>query len=464
MGRVRLSLLLLALLAAAAGVLAGCSARETALRVMRPPQPEKRQSTWVHVAVVDGDRGRRVRGALVRIGRFHDRTDRRGVAKIPLRRRAALVVKVKAKRFAPESVRLQFRGHPKRTVRIYQPSLQWTMYGATPARTQTQPRIHLRPPFRIVWSRGVGSFMEFPAVVSDGVAFVGNYRGTVRAFSMRNGARIWRANTDGKMAASPAALRDEVVVHGMHGHVYVLDRHNGRVLWRFNAGGPIESSPVVRDGVDYFGAWNGRVYALDLRRRRVRWLVRTGYKITSSVALSGATAYVGDYGGRVFALSTRTGRTRWVGHVNGRIYGTPAVAAGRVFVSSSSGGSLTAFSRSGARLWSIGTGAYVYASPAVWAGRVYFGSYTGRLYCVSAARGSVLWSFASGAPIAGAPVVVDRVVYFANRYHRVYALSARRGRLLMRFPDGAFVPVSGNGGRLLLHGFSRLYAVEPRHR
>jgi hypothetical protein len=34
----------------------------------------------------------------------------------------------------------------------------------------------------------------------------------------------------------------------------------------------------------------------------------------------------------------------------------------------------------------------------------------------------------------------------------------------MRFPDGAFVPVSGNGGRLLLHGFSRLYAVEPRRR
>src|SRR5919204_205819 len=125
MGRVRLTLLLLALLAAAAGVLAGCSARETALRVMRPPQPEKRHSTWVHVAVV------------------------------------------------------------------------------------------------------------------------GNYRGTVRAFSMRNGARIWRANTDGKMAASPAALRDEVVVHGMHGHVYVLDRHNGRVLWRFNAGAPIESSPAV---------------------------------------------------------------------------------------------------------------------------------------------------------------------------------------------------------------------------
>jgi hypothetical protein len=35
---------------------------------------------------------------------------------------------------------------------------------------------------------------------------------------------------------------------------------------------------------------------------------------------------------------------------------------------------------------------------------------------------------------------------------------------VLRFHDGAFVPVSGNGRRLLMHGFSRLYAVEPRHR
>jgi hypothetical protein len=26
------------------------------------------------------------------------------------------------------------------------------------------------------------------------------------------------------------------------------------------------------------------------------------------------------------------------------------------------------------------------------------------------------------------------------------------------------VPVSGNGGRLLLHGYSRIWAVEPRRR
>jgi len=106
----------------------------------------------------------------------------------------------------------------------------------------------------------------------------------------------------------------------------------------------------------------------------------------------------------------------------------------------------------------------VYASPAVWNGRVYIGSYNGSFYCLSAKSGRVLWRFSSGASIGGAATVVDGVVYFANRHHRIYALNARTGRQIMRWPDGAFVPVSGNGRLLLLHGFSRLYAMAPKHR
>jgi hypothetical protein len=34
--------------------------------------------------------------------------------------------------------------------------------------------------------------------------------------------------------------------------------------------------------------------------------------------------------------------------------------------------------------------------------------------------------------------------------------------VLLRFGHGHYVPVSGNGMRLLLHGYSRVYAVEPR--
>ncbi len=75
------------------------------------------------------------------------------------------------------------------TIRVYRPDLQWPMYGATPDRAQAQTHIRLRPPFRTVWSVGMGTLIEFPAVVDDGVAYIGNARATIRAISMRFGQR-----------------------------------------------------------------------------------------------------------------------------------------------------------------------------------------------------------------------------------------------------------------------------------
>jgi outer membrane protein assembly factor BamB len=415
----------------------------------------------VVVTVVDGDTGRRVRGALVRAGRISDRANRKGNAELRLRRRAPLVVSVRARGYAERVLRLPFQRRRRLVVRVYQPGLQWPMYGATPSRTQSHPSIGVRPPFRVSWSRGLGSLIEFPAVVTDGVAYIGNARGTVYALSMRDGSVLWRRPVPGgKLAASPADVADEVVVHGMDGVVRVLDRRTGRLRFFVRIGSPIESSPVVRDRIDYFGAWNGNVYALDLRTRRFRWVYRGGYKITSSASLAGRTLYIGDYGGRLLALAPGSGRLRWAGGVNGRIYGTPAVWGGRVFVPSSDGGSLTAFTTGGRFAWRVHTGSYVYSSPAVWAGRVFFGSYDGRLYCVSAWSGRVGWSVQTGGPVSGAPAVVDGVVYAGSFAHRIVGADARSGRVLLRFPHGEYVPVSGSGGRLLLHGYSRVYAVE----
>ncbi|HEY7603074.1 MAG TPA: PQQ-binding-like beta-propeller repeat protein [Gaiellaceae bacterium] len=449
-------------------VAAGCGSRASfqqpaAPAASRPTHREQPARFHVVVTVVDGDTGRRVRGALVRVGRLADRADRKGNAGFRLRRRAPLVVSVAARGYAPRSTRLPFQRRRRVVVRVYQPGLQWPMYGATPSRTQAHGAIGLRPPFRLAWSRGLGALVEFPAVVYQRVAYVGNNRGTVYALSMRNGRVLWRhVVPGGKMASSPAVVGDDLVVHGMDGVVRVLDRRTGRLRFAVRVGSPIESSPVVRDRIDYFGAWNGNVYALDLRARRFRWVHHGGFKITSSAALAARTLYIGDYGGRLLALAPGSGRLRWSAGVNGRIYGTPAVWGGRVFVPSSDGGSLTAFSTGGRYLWRVRTGSYVYSSPAVWAGRVFFGSYNGLLYCVSAWSGRVGWTVQTGGPVSGAPAVVDGVVYAGSFAHRIVGADARTGRVLLHFPHGEYVPVSGGGGRLLLHGYSRIYAVEPR--
>ena len=112
----------------------------------------------------------------------------------------------------------------------------------------------------------------------------------------------------------------------------------------------------------------------------------------------------------------------------------------------------------------MNTGSYVYSSPAASGGRVFFGSYNGRLYAVNARSGRVLWSVGAGGPVSGAAVVVDRIAYAGSTRGSMVGADARNGRMLFRFPHGEYVPVSGNGSRLLLHGYSRLYAVAPRRR
>jgi outer membrane protein assembly factor BamB len=426
------------------------------------PLPVSRRAKLV-VTVVDGDRSARVRSALVSLWGRRALTDAHGVAEVRVPWRQALHVTVDAPGFGARTVYEDFEASRKVTIRIYRPELQWPMYGATPERAQSQSHIRLRPPFRTVWSRGLGTLIEFPAVVDDGVAYIGNARATIRAISMRFGTVLWRHDTPhGRMASSPAVVGRTLVYHSMDGYVYVLDRGTGHLRGRYRVGSPIESSPVVRNGVDYFGAWNGRLYALDLRTRRLRWTRSLGAKITSSAAIAGRTLYIGDYGGRLWALSARSGTTRWVGSVNGRIYGTPAVAGGRIFVPSSTGGSLTAFSARGRYLWRVGTGSYVYSSPAAFGGRVFFGAYNGVFYGVSAPSGRILWEVGAGGPISGAAVVVDGVAYAGSFAHRIVGVDARTGRLLLTFGHGHYVPVSGNGMRLLFHGYSRLYAVEPR--
>ncbi|HEU5361792.1 MAG TPA: PQQ-binding-like beta-propeller repeat protein [Gaiellaceae bacterium] len=459
----------LALLLAGVAVLAGCDWN----RASAPTNERERDAPVEHAAaarlhrvqvtVLDGDTGRRLPRARVTIGRRVAVSDRHGVARVPLAHRAALVTTASKRGYATRSVRLQYRTHPKSTIRLYRPALQWTMYGANAERSQAHAALRVRPPFRVVWSRGLGGLVEFPAVVADGIAYVTNMRGTVRALDMRDGTVLWRHDTpNGKMAASPAVFGGSLVVHGMDGHVWVLGRSDGRLLWHHTVGSPIESSPIVLDGVDVFGAWNGTVTALDLRKRRVRWRRSFGCKITSSAAYSAGTIYIGDYCGRLLALRASDGALRWSRSVNGRVYGTPAVARGRVFVPSSTGDSLTAFSTHGTYLWRRHLGSYVYSSPAVAGGRVFVGSYSGVFYALSARTGATLWAHGTGGPISGAATVVDGVAYAGSFAHRILGVDTHSGRVVLDFPHGQYVPVSGGGDRLLLHGYSRVYAVERR--
>jgi outer membrane protein assembly factor BamB len=427
------------------------------------PKPTPSPPPQTAVRVVDGDTARPVKGALVAVAGETGRTNRGGVARLELPRRW-VAVRVGAPGYGREVARVNFRKRLVQNVTIWRPATQWPTYGANPARTQVHPAIKLRPPFKRVWRRSLYGLVEFPSVVWEGVAYVNNLRGWLRALSMKNGRLLWRKRVGTRMASSPGIdpERRVLVTTSMSpGYVNVVSMDTGRLRWRFYVG-RAEPSPVIRRGVAYFGAANGNVYALDLDRRRPRWVFRGGVKITSSPALVGNRLFVGDYAGRVFALNARTGRVIWTGNAGSRVYGTVAVDQGRVFAPSVFSGLSALSARTGRLLWRIPVGAYLYSSPAAFRGRVYFGSYAGVVHCASARSGRILWSRSAGGRVSGAIQIVAGVVYAARMEARITGWHWRTGRTLWRFPHGRYAPVSGNGMRLLMHGSTAIWAVEPK--
>ena len=419
------------------------------------------------MTVLDGDRRVRVPGAVVRLWGRSGSADRAGVARIHVPHLRLLRVTVSAPGFSPRTVLVHFDRKREATLRIYRPDLQWPVYGVTASRAQAQSHIRLRPPFRTVWSVAVGGLIEFPAVVDDGVAYIANARGSIRALSMRFGTQVWRHDTPGRprMASSPAVAGRLLVYHTMDGRVIALDRANGHVRWSWSAGSPIESSPIVRGGVDYFGAWNGRLYALDLATRELRWtrearredhlerLARRRLALhrrlrRTALGAPGARRRrpldgLGERADLRDARRRRRTRLRPLldRPVADRVLDRrqPALAASAPAATS------TPRPRSGAAASS--------SAPT-----------TATFYAVSAASGAVLWRVGAGGPISGAAVVVDGVAYAGSFAHRIVGVDAATGKTLLTFGHGHYVPVSGNGMRLLFHGYSRLYAVEPRAR
>jgi outer membrane protein assembly factor BamB len=453
----------------AAASAASCAGDERAGEDAPPPAGDVHERSRIvrvqaAVRVLDGDSGRPVRGAVVRIAAKPSRTDDHGIARGPIVRIGRARARVSAPGYMGRRVTVHIRRRRPASVPIWRRDLQWPLYGATPARTQAHPAIKLRPPFRVLWKQDFGSMLEFPAVVWEGVAYVTNYHGFLTAVSMRDGRVLWRRRTGSVSASSPAVdpeRRSLVVTSKEPGRLTVVDMDTGRVRWRF-ATGRAESSPVIANGVAYFGDESGRMFALDLRRRKPRWVFSGGAKITSSPALVGRRLYFGDYAGRVFALDARTGRHVWTGSAGARVYGTVAVGGGRVFVPSVFTGLSALSARTGRLLWRIPVGVYLYASPAYYRGRVYFGTYAGVVYRADASSGRILWRGRIGGRVSGAIVIVAGAVYAGSLEGRIEAWDSRTGRTLWTFNRGRYVPVSGNGARLLVHGARSIWAVMPK--
>jgi outer membrane protein assembly factor BamB len=89
-------------------------------------------------------------------------------------------------------------------------------------------------------------YVPTPPLVIGQRVVVARADGTVDAFDLRDGHRLWRAYTAGRIMSSPSAWRDRIFVGSADGQVYAFALADGQELWRLRVA-PEASRIMVYD-------------------------------------------------------------------------------------------------------------------------------------------------------------------------------------------------------------------------
>jgi outer membrane protein assembly factor BamB len=347
----------------------------------------------------------------------------------------------------------------------------WPFFGGDPQRSLARPFVDLGlPARRLLWTRVLDDYMEFPPSYCDGMLYVNAMRGATWAIEAETGKVRWRKRVAGSKPSSPAIDGPRVIVASKAGTVTALDRASGRTVWRLQlqTSAAIESSPVSVDGLVYFGAHDGRLFAVAGRSGRIRWAYDTGGRINSSPSVYGHRVCVTNYSGAIFCLRADNGRKLWSRYLRRdpfryeSFYSSPSTDGKRLYTITRSGKVVALDARNGEVLWTYRVGGWGYATPAVTPARVFIGGFDGALRALDPETGAVRWQTDVRGRILGSPVVVGDNVFVSTTSQRTFALRVRDGRIVWRLPLGKYTPTIATERTYFFSLNSRLIAFRGR--
>jgi polyvinyl alcohol dehydrogenase (cytochrome) len=174
------------------------------------------------------------------------------------------------------------------------PVTEWPVFGFDGANSRSNPDETIVSPENVgdleeVWRvedlRGVTAT---PTVV-DGVVYIGDFTGSVRAIDAATGEEVWTTKLEtGAVYGSPAIAGDRVFAGDQSGNLHALNRDTGEIEWTKRAGEHastiIFNSPVVADDLVIVGVgsienfttpedftFKGSVSAYDQATGEERW-------------------------------------------------------------------------------------------------------------------------------------------------------------------------------------------------
>lgn len=143
----------------------------------------------------------------------------------------------------------------------------------------------------------VGSYIANSTAVRDGICYVADNGGTIRAIDIASGEIAWEINTSLEFTASPAVNEDLLFIAGPDKRLVAYDRVMGKEVWAFQSSRSLDSSPLVTKSAVWQGGMDGRIYAVNPEDGTELWNYELGAQVKASPAISAGTLVIcGDDG------------------------------------------------------------------------------------------------------------------------------------------------------------------------
>lgn len=372
-------------------------------------------------------------------------------------------------------------------VPLPKPMPDWPMAGGNAAHAPGHPAApgQLHPSWTASVGEGTGYRQRItsPPVVAGGRVVAMDANGTVGAFDLASGRRLWRTVTKPKgdrstnVGGGVAASVTQVWATTGRGEVLSLDAATGGVLWRKPLDSPARSAPTVAENRVFLTTLDSRLLAFAADTGAPTWAYQLGARpdttllATSSPAVAEGFVVAGFGSGDLVAVRTDTGALVWTDSVaSGRgstslvdlaaVSALPVIDKGRVFAIGDGGLFLSLDLRSGRRLWERDVG----GSQTPWlAGDVlYVITQRQVLGAIDARDGHPIWDFempryrnmkAQTGPVRWTgPLLAGNRLIVAGSNSRLAAFQPSTGLLLGAFdtPDSVSLPMVTAGGAVLL--------------
>jgi outer membrane protein assembly factor BamB len=152
---------------------------------------------------------------------------------------------------------------------------------------------------------------------SDGtIVYAGSFDGSILAFDVREGERVWQKRTDYSLSAGPS-YQDNVLAFGTtDGDLVLFSSTNGDELWRKNIGSEILASPVMQNNIVVVKTVDGRLRGYSALDGRELWSIQQNVPAltlrgNTQPIISATYVVAGFDNGKLGAYELLSGDTVW---------------------------------------------------------------------------------------------------------------------------------------------------------